>query len=97
MRPVDVQATGVRQQFIERPVILGTRTFAFALDFKSAGIPQGVFVLVIPNRVWGDERRVLTDQLEGILNGIGCVDVARGDTKFRFCADNALQGLLIPA
>jgi len=33
--------------------------------------------------------------VEGILNGIRCVGVTRGDTKFRFCADNALQGLSI--
>ena len=91
MRPVHVEATAVRQEFVELPVILGTRTFAFAFDFKPARVTQGVFVFVIPNGPWGDERRVLTDQVEGILNGIRGVDVTRGDTKFRFCADNALQ------
>ena len=95
MRPVHVQATAVRQEFVERPVILGTRTFAFAFDFKPARVAQGIFVFVIPNGLWGNERRVLTDQVEGILNGIGRVDVTRGDAKFRFCADNALQGLSI--
>ena len=95
MRPVHVQTAAVRQEFVERPVILGPRTFAFAFDFKPARVTQRVFVLVIPNSPWGDERRVLTDQVEGVLNGIGCVDVTRGDTKFRFCADNALQGLSI--
>jgi hypothetical protein len=45
---IDIEATGIRQYFIELTIIGGAWSFGFAFDRKTSSVQEGIFVLVIP-------------------------------------------------
>jgi hypothetical protein len=61
MSPVDIQATGVGQYFVELTIVADPRPFGFAFDFEPSGIQEGVFVFIIPQGIGSRKARAVTN------------------------------------
>ena len=58
---VYVQTPGVRENFIELAIVIGSRSFGFAFDLKASGIQEGIFIFVIPQSIGSRKSRAMTD------------------------------------
>src|SRR5262245_22172774 len=90
MGPVDVETAAVGEHLVQQSIVVRAGTLTLAFCFKAADVEQRVFILVVPNSLRRRQRRVMSDQLEGIGNRIGGFRIAGGDTKPRFRTKNAL-------
>ena len=49
MSAIDIETSAVGQHFVQLPVVVGVGPFPLTIDFKSPGIEQRIFVLIVPD------------------------------------------------
>ncbi len=86
-----VEPPAVGQDFVQLSIVVRPRPFPFPIHLKSARVQERIFILVIPYRMRRRKIGVMSDEVQGIGNGVGRTRIAAGDTKFGLRADDTGQ------